>query len=98
LLIIKIIKKENDDNVLVNNTSTYTLEKMIVEVNGSRDRQTIRDFANGMRLGDAKAFTQYVETLDFGIDLNINVETPGGGSVATFLPLNLNFFWPNIRL
>lgn len=94
----KIIKKENDDNVLVNNTSTYTLEKMLVEVNGSRDRQTIRDFANGMRLGDAKAFTQYVETLDFGIDLNINVETPGGGSVATFLPLNLNFFWPNIRL
>jgi hypothetical protein len=36
--------------------------------------------------------------IDCGIDLNITVPTPGGGSVATFLPLNLKFFWPNFGL
>jgi len=30
--------------------------------------------------------------------LNIEVRTPGGGSIKTFLPLNLKFFWPNIKL
>jgi hypothetical protein len=71
---------------------------MIVEVNGNRDRGMIRDIANSMRISDARAFDAYVDSIESGIDLNIEVETPGGGSVATFLPLNFNFFWPNIRL
>ena len=94
----KRIAKDKENNMLVDNTSTYRLERMIVEVNGDRDKNIIRDVANGMRIGDAKAFNEYIETVDCGIDLNINVETPGGGSVATFLPLNLNFFWPNFRV
>ena len=94
----KIIDDEKERNILVNNTNTYKLEKMIVEVNGSRDRVMIRDFANAMRIPDARAFNQHVDSIDCGIDLNINVLTPGGGSITTFLPLNLNFFWPNLRV
>lgn len=94
----KRITKDKESNMLIDKTSTYRLERMIVEVNGDRDKNIIKDVANGMRIGDAKAFNEYVETVDCGIDLNINVETPGGGSIATFLPLNFNFFWPNFRL
>ena len=71
---------------------------MIVEVNGERNKTMIRDFVNYLRIGDSKAFNEYVNTLDSGIDLNIEVGTPGGGSVKTFLPLNINFFWPELGL
>ena len=92
----KLLEKEKKDGVLVNNTTTYRFERMIVEVNGSRDRSMIRDFSNSIRISDAKKFNDYIESIESGIDLNIEVTTPGGGSVATFLPLNINFFWPNV--
>ena len=92
----KLLEKEKKDGVLVNNTTTYRFERMIVEVNGSRDRNMIRDFSNSIRISDAKKFNDYIESIESGIDLNIEVTTPGGGSVATFLPLNINFFWPNV--
>ena len=94
----KIVTDEKERNIPVNNSNTYRLERMIVEVNGNRDRGMIRDIANSMRISDARAFDAYVDSIESGIDLNIEVETPGGGSVATFLPLNFNFFWPNIKL
>lgn len=92
----KMVEMDKENNIPVNNYSTYRFEKMIIEVNGNRDRTMIRDFANCMRISDSKAFNDYVDSLESGIDLNIEVTTPGGGSVATFLPLNLNFFWPNL--
>jgi hypothetical protein len=94
----KMVETDEENKIPVNNSNTYMLEKMIVEVNGNTDRTMIRDFVNYMRIGDSKAFTKFVETLDTGIDLNIEVGTPGGGSVKTFLPLNLRFFWPDLRV
>lgn len=94
----KILENEKERNIPVNNTNTYKLERMIVEVNGSRDRGVIRDIANSMRISDSRAFNTFAETIDCGVDLNITVETPGGGSIATFLPLNIKFFWPDSRL
>lgn len=92
----KIIETEKNNNQLVNNYSTYKLERMIVEVDGSTDKQFIKEVANSMRIPDAKKLTDFINTIDCGIELNIDVQTPGGGSIATFLPLNLNFFWPNL--
>lgn len=92
----KIIEAEKNNNQLVNNYSTYKLERMIVEVDGSTDKQFIKEIANTMRIPDAKKLTDFINSIDCGIELNIDVQTPGGGSIATFLPLNLNFFWPNL--
>lgn len=88
----KDVKKGNP----VNNLTLYRLEKMIVEVDGNKNKKVISDFVNTIRIADAKSLNEYIKTLESDIDLNIVVETPGGGSVATFLPLNINFFWPNI--
>jgi len=90
-----ILEKEKESQIPINNSNTYKLEKMIVEVNGDRNRTMIRDFVNYMRIADSKAFNSFVSTIDAGVDLNIEVGTPGGGSVKTFLPLNLRFFWPD---
>lgn len=94
----KIVEAEEQNGILVNNSTTYLLEKMIVEVNGIRDRSVVKDFVSSIRIKDGKDFNKYVESIESGIDLNIIVGTPGGGSVETFLPLNFNFFWPEFRL
>jgi hypothetical protein len=94
----EILEKEKEDGIPVNNSSTYTMEKMIVEVNGNRDRNIIRDFVNTIRISDSKSFNDYVASIDCGVDMNIEVGTPGGGSIKTFLPLNLNFFWPDFKV
>ena len=94
----KLLEWEKENGILVNNTTTYLLERMIVEVNGSRDRNNIKDFVSSIRIKDGKEFNKYVESIESGIDLNITVGTPGGGSVDTFLPLNLGFFWPDFRV
>lgn len=94
----KIISKEKENNVAVNNTNTYTLEKMIVEVDGDRDRNIISNLSKSMRIGDSKALLKYVSTIEPGVDLNISVPTPRGGSIDTFLPLNIKFFWPDARI
>ena len=94
----KFVEQEQENGVLINNTSTYMLEKMIVEVNGSKDRNQIKDFVSSIRIKDGKDFTKYLESIECGVDLNITVGTPGGGSIDTFLPLNIGFFWPDLRV
>jgi hypothetical protein len=93
-----MIEKEKGDGVEISNSVTYALEKQILECNGSRDRNYISDFIRKMRIADSKAFKKYIETIESGVDLTINVKTPGGGSLSTFLPLNINFFWPDLRI
>lgn len=88
--------KKNENPV--NNSNSYAMEAMIVEVNGNRDKEFVKNFVNNLRIKDAKEFNQYVEKIESGVDLNITVQTPGGGSVNTFLPLNIGFFWPNFRI
>ena len=94
----RIIEKEKENKVPVDNSTTYTIERIIVEVNGDRNKSVISDFVSTLRIGDAQSLMQYVSEIESGVDLNINVTTPGGGSVATFLPLNMRFFWPNSKL
>lgn len=94
----KLTEQDKLNELPIDNSSTYMLEKMIVEVNGFREKNMIKDFISSIRIQDGKAFNEYVEAIQCGIDLNITVGTPGGSSIDTFLPLNIGFFWPNFRL
>jgi hypothetical protein len=92
------VEIDKQNNIPVDNTTTYTLERIIVEVNGDRNGMMISDFVSTLRIGDGQSLMEYMTSIESGIDLNIDVTTPGGGSVATFLPLNMRFFWPNSKL
>jgi len=83
----------NDGSV---DTVTYTLEKQIVDINGNRDKAYIKDFIQSMRVGDSNAVRKYIDQIDSGIDMKLEIGTPGGGSLDTFLPINFKFFWPNL--
>lgn len=92
------IKTENEikNGSLVNNLDLYELQESVVEVNGVRDREQINKFISTLRPLISKDLRKYIESIESGVDLEITVRTPRGGSVSTFLPLNKKFFWPDL--
>lgn len=87
---------EQELGIEINNRSTYTLMRQIKSVNGNSDPSYLESYAKNVRLTDIKAFRAYVDEIESGIDLKIEVKAAGGETVSTFLPLNLKFFWPDI--
>ena len=87
----------NKDNI-INEEQTLILQNQLVEINGNRDRNFINDFVNNLRVMDSQKLRDYIKSIDCGVDMNITVRTPGGGSIKTFLPLTTKFFWPNANI
>ena len=83
-----------NDSGEFNDVNIFTLTKQIVEVNGEVNKNHIKDFVLKMRIGDSRGLRNYINEIESGMDMNITVGTPGGGSIKTFLPLNYTFFWP----
>lgn len=83
---------------LINNVPTYTLMRQIVAIDGITDSNYIQEFLEFARVGDIEAFREYYDKIESGVDLMLTVGTPGGGSINTFLPLNLKFFWPKLSI
>jgi hypothetical protein len=90
------LAQETKDGVELNNRSTYTLHKQIMGVNGDFNSDTVKKSIENMRIGDIKAFRTYVDNIESGIDLKVQVRTSGGESVSTFLPIESSFFWPDL--
>lgn len=87
------LKKADGENF---DLATYTLQKHIVEVEGERNPDLIKDFISKMRIMDSRAFKKYLQDNECGVDLNLTVLAPGGGQVKTYFPLNPGFFWPQL--
>jgi hypothetical protein len=77
-------------------TNTYSLEKQIVELDGVRDLNKIREFISVMHIKDSREFKKYVNQIESGMDMKIEVKVPGGEPFKSFLPININFFWPEL--
>jgi len=94
----KQMEEDKKDIMLENKETIYVLEKQIIEVNGNRDRSYIENYVRNIRIMDMQPLREYLNKIDCGIDLTIDIEAPGGESITTFLPLNPSFFWPNAQL
>lgn len=94
----KLVQEDLDNNVIENKTSTYNLQRQIIQVGDVRDEDEIKDFITTMRIADSDKLRTYIESIESGVDLNIEIETPRGGSIKTFLPLNVRFFWPKLSI
>jgi hypothetical protein len=96
---IELHLEEMDEQLV--DISSYTLKKQIVAFikKGEEivtDVNEVNKYAERIRLGDVRHFRQYIEKIESGMDMNLTIGTPGGGSVKTFLPLNTSFFWPDL--
>ena len=86
--------KEN----IINEENSILLKKQIVAIDGVSDVNEISDFVDNMRLMDATKLREFIASIEVGIDMNVTVETPGGESLTTFLPITPRFFWPNAKI
>jgi len=79
-------------------TLTHKLGIHIMSVGGNTNKEFIYTYVNSMRAGDSLALRKYISSIEPGVDMNIELESPGGGSFKTFLPIGLDFFWPDFGL
>lgn len=88
----EIEKNINEDDT---KKVSFFLNKIIVSIDGNKDKIFISDFIKKMRTLDSRKLRQYYNNIESGVDLRLHVAIPGGGSLDTFLPFTTKFFWPD---
>ena len=89
-------KKKNQKNY-IDETLTKRLERVIMEVDGDRDKGRIHQFINKMKIGDSSFIRRNYNKFEPGIDLNLEVEAPSGEFFRTTIPILITFFYPDIE-
>ena len=85
------LKKLYKDNVP---TLSTRLKYIITSVNGERERKFIRDYVDKALLArDAKALRKHISDISPDIDLSF---FPDGSKISRSIPININFFWPDV--
>ena len=75
---------------------TTRLRQMILSVNNSYDKKTIREFIEyGLLAKDSRALREYINTIAPGINLTYNYVFDNGAVEDITIPINTSFFWPD---
>jgi len=75
-------------------TVSETINNLITEVNGIRDRAAIENFIRYEFFAkDAKRFREYVKENAPGVDYEMNFEGEDGSTFKAMFPVNSNLFW-----
>jgi hypothetical protein len=75
---------------------TTRLRQMILSVNNSYDKKTIREFIEyGLLAKDSRALREYISTIAPGINLTYNYVFDNGAVEDITIPINTSFFWPD---
>jgi len=83
----KKLNKESSSEV------TTRLKYQLTSVDGSQDRNTIKEFVEfNLLAADSRALRLYIK--EVSPDVNLSFIIDGGEEVA--IPINLNFFWPDL--
>lgn len=84
---LKKLNKESSSEI------TTRLKYQLTSVDGSQDRNIIKEFVEfNLLAADSRALRLYIK--EVAPDVNLSFTTEGGEEVA--IPINLNFFWPDI--
>lgn len=74
---------------------TGNLVAHTVSVNGNEDRDFVRSYVSSLRIGESKAYRQYISDNTPGVDMSIKYDIPesdGGGSINSFLTYSDTIF------
>jgi hypothetical protein len=82
----------------ISNAVTLRLKHQIVEVNGDRDKNFIRNFVdNGLLANDSIALRKFIKSVTPGVDFTFTfVGSDGYVEEGVSLPLGLSFFYPEL--
>ena len=90
---VRGLQKINKDNIT---EATTRLKHMISSINGSSDRNDIREFVDyGLLAKDARALREEYVRVSPDIDLTVTYEDVDGVDKEATLPIGINFFWPD---
>lgn len=89
-------KKKKLQKNYIDESITRRLERIIMEIDGDRDKGRISQFISKMRIGDSAYLRKYYNITEPGIDLSLEVEAPSGENFRTTIPITMEFFWPDI--
>lgn len=93
LNIVKSLQKKTKTKI--DNTSTLRMAKSIVSVNGSQDQTAINKLSTSMPMQDAKAFNNYVASVEPGIILKQVCVCPHCEHESEeAVPIRSGFLWP----
>lgn len=87
----RIVKNHQDE------TSTKRLERIIMEIDGDRDKGRISQTISRMRIGDSAFIRKYYNKVEPGIDLSLEVQAPSGEFFRANIPITVSFFWPDLE-
>ena len=85
---------ESHKNDPVSPYMTKQLEKMLVEIDGVRDRMTIAQFIQTMPIKDSQDIRKVVKNNTPALDLNVTQKTPSGEEMKVAISLGVEFFRP----
>ena len=89
-----LMKKRFDTDISF--ALTLKLEKIIMSINGNRDKMFIGNYIKTMTILDSRSLNKYIRENEPGIDFETKARIQGGESVDTFLRINKSFFWPEL--
>lgn len=90
-------KKKKMMKFYLDETVTKRLERLIMEIDGDRDKSRIAQFISRMKIGDSVAIRKAYSNNEPGIDMNLEVEAPSGEFFRTSIPISPSFFWPDFE-
>ena len=91
----KMIRSEQmKNNSQYNEYKSMKLQNVVMSVDGNTDRIYIRNFLRQMPIMDGRALGKFMNDVVPTFDLNIKVQSPGGGTFDTFLRLDSEFWFP----
>jgi hypothetical protein len=91
---IEGFKKINKDS---STDITTRLKHQIVSVDNNNDKNSIKDFVDNYLLAiDSRALRSYIKKISPDIDLNCKISV-NGTEEDIDIPINLNFFWPDLK-
>jgi hypothetical protein len=73
---------------------SWRLNKQIIELNGSTDRQEIAKFIEVMPIMDSKHIKNFLSVNEPGLDLTKNILAPSGEKVTVRVSFGVEFFRP----
>jgi len=77
--------------------TTTRLKHMILSINGDDDKKAIRDFVdNYMLAADSRALREHIKSIQPDVDMTFTHNSEDGVEEDVRIPINLNFFWPDI--
>ena len=90
-------KKKKMMKFYFDETITKRLERLIMEIDGDRDKSRIAQFISRMKIGDSVSIRKAYSNNEPGIDMNLEVEAPSGEFFRTSIPISPSFFWPDFE-